>query len=193
MSSSSVPPQATPAHEPGAAPAGLPALPAPGLTRRFASMLYEGILLFGVVFIPAYLFSALLQFKGGADSPLRHLFQLFMFGAIGLYFTWCWVRSGQTLPMKTWKFALLTAEGKRVPAARAWLRYALIWIGPLLGILVYKAGVELGGYGSARFSITGFLICLPFLLFNWLWAWVDRERQFLHDRLARTRLVSVAG
>lgn len=191
MSSSSVPPQATPAHAPSPEPSGTPVLPAPGLTRRFASMLYEGILLFGVVFIPAYLFSALLQFKGGADSPLRHAFQLFMFGIIGFYFTWCWKRSGQTLPMKTWKFALLTAQGQRVTTARAWLRYTLIWIGPLLGVLVYKAGVELAGYGSARFSATGFLICLPFLLLNWIWAWVDSERQFLHDRLARTRLVNV--
>jgi uncharacterized RDD family membrane protein YckC len=191
MSSTPVPPQAAPAREPGAPTPDQPALPTPGLMRRFASLLYEGILLFGVVFIPAYLFSALLQFKGGAESPLRHAFQLFMFGIIGFYFTWCWKRSGQTLPMKTWKFAVLTAQGQRVSTARAWLRYTLAWIGPLLGVLVYKAGVELAGYGSARFSFTGFLICLPFLLLNWLWAWVDGERQFLHDRLARTRLVSV--
>jgi len=168
------------------------ALRAPSLTRRVASMLYEGILLFGVVFIPAYLFSALLQFKGGPDSPLRHLFQLYMFGAIGLYFTWCWTRSGQTLPMKTWKFRLLDLEGGRVKTLRAWLRYTLVWIGPLLGVLVYKAAVELGGYGSARFSTTGFLVCLPFLLLNWLWAWFDRDRQFLHDRLARTRLANIS-
>jgi uncharacterized RDD family membrane protein YckC len=191
MSSRSVPPQAATAHESGAAPSNPPFLPTPGLIRRFASGLYESILLFGVVFIPAYLFSALLQFKGGADSPLRHAFQLYMFGAIGFYFTWCWKRSGQTLPMKTWKFALLTAQGQRVSTARAWLRYTLVWIGPLVGVLVYKAVVELGGHGSASFSFTGFLVSLPFLLLNWLWAWVDRERQFLHDRLARTRLVSV--
>ena len=156
-------------------------------------MLYESVLLFGVVFMPAYLFSALLQFKGGQDSPLRHLFQLYMFGAIGIYFVWCWTHSGQTLPMKTWKFRLLTAQGTKVTAWRAWLRYALVWIGPVVGILVYKLAVELSGFGLARFSIAAFWACLPFLLLNWLWALVDRERQFLHDRLARTRLVTVAA
>jgi uncharacterized RDD family membrane protein YckC len=114
-----------------------------------------------------------------------------MFGAIGLYFTWCWTRSGQTLPMKTWKFRLLDLQGQRVKSLRAWLRYSLVWIGPILGALVYKTVVELSGIGSARFSAAGFLVCLPFLLLNWLWAWIDADRQFLHDRLARTRLANV--
>jgi len=164
----------------------------PSLMRRFASMLYESILLFGVAFIPAYLFSALLQFKGGAGSPLRHLFQATMFGAIGLYFVWCWTRGGQTLPMKTWRFRLVGADGASPGKARAWLRYALAWIGPLAGILVYKGIVELTGYGTASFSVATFWICVPVLLLNWLWALADRDRQFLHDRLAGTRLIDIA-
>jgi uncharacterized RDD family membrane protein YckC len=133
-----------------------------------------------------------LQFKSGADSPLRHLFQLYMFGAIGLYFTWCWTRSGQTLPMKTWRLRLVDAHGARVRTPRAWLRYALIWIGPLLGVLAYKALVELSGYGTGSFSFAAFAASIPVLLLNWLWALVDRQRQFLHDRLAGTRLISTA-
>jgi uncharacterized RDD family membrane protein YckC len=152
----------------------------PGLQRRFASMLYESILLFGVVFIPAYLFSALLQFKGAPGSPLRYIFQFYMFGAIGLYFVWCWTHGGQTLPMKTWKFKLI--------AGRAWLRYALVWIGPLLGICFYKVLVDVMDIGTARFSPSAFWLASPFLLLNWIWGLFDRERQFLHDRLAGTRL-----
>ena len=164
----------------------------PSLTRRFASMLYESILLFGVAFIPAYLFSALLQFKGSTGSPLRYLFQATMFGAIGLYFVWCWTHGGQTLPMKTWRFRLVGADGAPPGKARAWLRYALAWIGPLAGILAYKGIVELTGYGTARFSVAAFWTCAPFLLLNWLWALADRDRQFLHDRLAGTRLIDIA-
>ena len=73
----------------------------PGLGRRLFSLLYEGILLFGVVFIAGYLFSALTQFKGNPASPLRLGFQFAIFVAIGVYFVWCWRSSGQTLPMKT--------------------------------------------------------------------------------------------
>jgi uncharacterized RDD family membrane protein YckC len=189
MASSSAAP-AAPTSAPPAMPPAAPA--APSLTRRFASMLYEGILLFGVVFIPAYLFSALLQFKDEADSPLlRHLFQIYMFGAIGLYFVVCWRRIGQTLPMKTWKFKLFTTAGAKPSVGRAWLRYGLAWIGPLIGILVYKGIAGLDGVGMAHFSAMAFWISTPFLLFNWLWAWVDGDRQFLHDRLAGTRLLSL--
>jgi uncharacterized RDD family membrane protein YckC len=155
-------------------------------------MLYEGILLFGVVFIPAYLFSALLQFKDNQDSPLRHVFQAYIFAAIGLYFVICWRRTGQTLPMKTWKFKLFTSDGGKPSAARAWLRYGLAWIGPFLSVLVYRMVVELTGAASAHFSPPAFWSALPFFLLNWLWAGVDHERQFLHDRLAGTRLLSVA-
>lgn len=153
-------------------------------------MLYEGILLFGVVFIPAYLFSALLQFKDNQDSPLRHVFQIYMFAAIGLYFVLCWRRTGQTLPMKTWKFKLFPAAGGGLTLGRAWARYALAWIGPVAGVLVYKGVADVIGAGP-HFSGTAFWASLPFFLFNWLWAWVDRERQFLHDRLAGTRLLSL--
>lgn len=174
---------------PGAAPSPAP-LAAPTLTRRFASLIYEGILLFGVVFIPAYLFSAVLQFKDNADSPLRHVFQLYMFGAIGLYFVICWRRTGQTLPMKTWRFKLFTTDGSRLTLARAWLRYSLAWIGPVAGVLVYKTMAEFAGAG-VHFSTLAFWVSLPFFLLNWLWARFDRQRQFLHDRLAGTRLLSL--
>jgi len=187
MASSSAAPPVPPSSVPNPSPRML----APGLARRFASMLYEGILLFGVVFIPAYLFSALLQFKGAPGSPLRYVFQAYMFGAIGLYFVWCWTHGGQTLPMKTWKFRLVCVAGLRLSAARAWGRYAMVWIGPLLGLAAYKLVVDLAGLGTAHFSAAAFWVALPLLLLNWLWAWFDRDRQFLHDRLAGTRLVVV--
>jgi uncharacterized RDD family membrane protein YckC len=172
---------------PSLAPAGTP-----GVWPRFASLLYEGILLFGVMFITAYLFSALLQFKSAAGSPWLYLFQVYMFGMIGLYFVWCWTHGGQTLPMKTWKIRLVAAADELGPG-RAWLRYTLAWIGPLSGLVVYKLVIELTGFGTATYSMSAFWLGLPFLLLNWLWACVDRERQFLHDRLAGTRLVTVTA
>ena len=71
-----------------------------------------------------------------------------------------WCHGGQTLAMKTWRIRLLTRSGGPVRPAQALLRYLLCW--PSLG---------LGGIGI-------------------LWAVVDRDRQFLHDRLAGTRLVN---
>ena len=61
----------------------------PTIRRRLLAMVYEAILLFGVVFISAYLFSALTRFKGDPASLLYYGFQLTVFCAVGLYFVFC--------------------------------------------------------------------------------------------------------
>ncbi|MFM9970763.1 MAG: RDD family protein [Burkholderiales bacterium] len=131
-----------------------------GLGRRFLAMIYEGLLLFALVFAASW------PFHGAAESDLagwnRNIFQAYLFLVIGFYFHWCWLRGGQTLPMKTWKLRLVSVSGEPLTMQQCLLRYVLAWIS-LLGIG------------------TGFL-----------WAFFDRDRQFLHDRLARTRIVKVA-
>ena len=139
-------------------------------------MLYESILLFGVVFIAAYLFLALTQSKYPIPAPMRHVFQLYMFAVAGAYFVWCWRHGGQTLPMKTWKFRLERSNGTALSLGRAWWRYSLIWASLTPAMAVYA----LGGY---RWGIA--LVLLPLL-----WPLADRNRQFFHDRLAGTRLVN---
>ena len=151
--------------------------PRPRLRRRLTSLIYEGILVFGVAFIAAYLFLALTQSKYPIAAPMRYLFQLYMFAIVGLYFVWCWRHGGQTLPMKTWKIRLVAEDGGVPSLARAWWRYALVWLSLAPALALYAWGVR---WGLA-------LIVLPFL-----WPLLDRERLFLHDRLARTRLISVA-
>src|ERR1700754_1462425 len=70
-------------------------LAAPGLWRRMACWLYEGMLLFAVVFVAGWLFSTLGQMRDAMDSR-RHLLQAFLFVVFGVYFVWFWVH-GQTL------------------------------------------------------------------------------------------------
>jgi uncharacterized RDD family membrane protein YckC len=96
-------------------------------------------------------------------SPLvRILHQLYLFIVSGLYFTWFWRHGGQTLAMKTWRIRLERVDGGVPRLGQAWLRYLLA----VLGLL----GLGLG----------------------FLWAVIDPDRQFLHDRVARTRLVRAA-
>lgn len=83
---------------------------------------------------------------------------LHLFAVFGAYFVWYWNRSGQTLAMQTWKLQLRMADGSKPPPSRLLLRYTLAWP----SLLFYGAGL--------------------------LWAFFDRDRQFLHDRLAGTRI-----
>jgi uncharacterized RDD family membrane protein YckC len=142
-------------------PAHRPAasLPAPSLWTRFGSAIYDSVLLFGVIFIFSYLYLALTQQTYPQPAVQRHVFQLYLFLVLGGYFVFFWCRSGQTLAMKTWRVRLVMADGSPLKPARAALRYALAWL---------------------SFSA---------LLLGFLWALIDRDRQFLHDRLLGTRLV----
>ena len=61
-----------------------PELHTPALARRMACWLYDGILMFGVVFISGYLFSTLSQTRHALNN--RHALQAFLFVVFGIYF-----------------------------------------------------------------------------------------------------------
>ncbi len=153
----------------------------PSLKRRFLSMTYEALLLFAVVFIAGYLFDALTQSRHAL--VLRHARQAWLFVVLGAYFTWFWMHGGQTLAMKTWRVRLVGPGGSRVVAGRAIARYVLLWMF-VLPTLAVLAALGVGGW-LAVIALGSALVLPPF------YALVDRERQFIHDRLLGTRLVSV--
>ena len=107
-------------------------LVSPSRKRRAASMLYEAMLLFGVVFIAGYLFDTLTQSRHALT--LRHERQLWYFFVIGFYFVWFWTHGGQTLAMKTWHLKVVTEDGKPIGVVTAMLRYLLCWPLTLSGL-----------------------------------------------------------
>jgi uncharacterized RDD family membrane protein YckC len=128
---------------------------APSLRRRLAAMLYEAILLFAVAFLATWLFQF---FAGTVDISAgwrRHALQAFLVVVFAAYFLWCWLRSGQTLAMKTWRVRVV-----EITPAQAILRF-------LYALVLVPTGISI------------------------IWALFDRDRQFLHDRLAGSRLVLV--
>ena len=154
-------------------------LRAPGLWRRMACWLYEGMLLFGVVFITGYLFSTLSQTRNALDN--RHAQQAFLFLVLGIYFTWFWSR-GQTLAMKTWNIRVVDAHGQPLTQARALARYVLSWLWFLPPLLL-----------TGLLGISGLEAVVIVLGWVLVWALLSRFHalgQFAHDALAGTRLVS---
>lgn len=119
--------------------------------------------LYDLLLVVALVFIAtfpMLAFLGDATHGWRrHVLQAWVVLVVGAYFVGFWTRGGQTLPMKTWHIRLVRRDGQAVGTARAIHRYVIA----LLGI----AALGLG----------------------FIWAFFDRDRQFLHDRLAGTALV----
>ncbi|MBK7898837.1 MAG: RDD family protein [Azonexus sp.] len=129
----------------------------PGLARLFSSLLYEGLVVFGILLvgflIPQIILAAFLQ---GTPGRLLwvHLVMMLL-----LYFVWFWLNGGQTLAMKTWKLRIVDADGRALRPLQAVLRYLAAW----LSVVLLGAG----------------FLCALF----------DRDRRFLHDRIAGTRIV----
>lgn len=151
----------------------------PSITRRMASWFYEGLLMFGVIFISGYLFSTLSQTRHALDN--RHALQAFLFVVFAIYFTWFWSK-GQTLAMKTWHIRVVDAKtGHAISQKRAFVRYVLSWLW-LLPPLPFAAWIRL----SALETVTLVLIWIV------LYAQFSRlhpDRQFWHDAWAKTRLI----
>jgi uncharacterized RDD family membrane protein YckC len=84
---------------------------------------------------------------------------LHLYTVFGVYFLWYWRHGGQTLAMQTWRLKLVDLETGKDVAL---------------------------GQGLMRYTLSWLSV---FSGVGLLWALVDRDRQFLHDRLAHTRIV----
>jgi uncharacterized RDD family membrane protein YckC len=111
--------------------------------------------------------------------PERVALFCMLFAVLAAYFVWCWSGGRRTLAMKTWKLRLVSADGSTVTPKVALLRYLAAWIGPGLAVAAYALLAPHGWGAHAAWLVA----------FNLLWAFVDRDRLFLHDRVAGTRIV----
>lgn len=144
-------------------------------------MVYEAVLLFGVVFGV----SLVLLTATGWTYPLplgrRTVLQALLFVTIGAYFVYCWSRSGQTLAMRSWRLKLVDHDGGPVSAGRALLRYLLAWHLFLPGIMFVALFQAHSAVDGAAFAL-GLAAMLALV-------YIDPQRQLLHDRVLGTRVV----
>jgi uncharacterized RDD family membrane protein YckC len=122
-----------------------------------------GSMLYEALLLIAILFISTWVFLFFAQALERSLAMLFLrfwlMLVMGVYFVYCWSHGGQTLPMKTWHIRLVMRDGSKVTRAIAIKRYLL-------------AVVSIGACGLGL-----------------AWGLLDRDHQFLHDRIVGTRLV----
>jgi uncharacterized RDD family membrane protein YckC len=150
------------------------------LVRRMAAFMYEGVLLFGIVFATGLVFAVTTHQTSG--MKMRGAFLAVLFFVVGLYFIGLWIRTGQTLAMKTWHLRLLTDRGRPLTPRRALLRYIASYIWFLPPLAVAKAMMPLNGYAIAAI-LAGWIVLFA------LSALLHPRRQFWHDVLCDTAIV----
>ena len=156
---------------------------APSLTRRMACFVYEAMILFGIGLVPGAIGAVFTAQTGHrdilqSDTALR----VIAFAIYAIYFVWCWSRSGQTLPMQTWHIRVETRDGTLLGQGRALLRYVACWAWIVPGALLASA-LHWGPWQSLG-AVAAWIVIYALL------SRLHPQRQFWHDALCRTRLVT---
>ncbi|KAA6186352.1 RDD family protein [Thiohalocapsa marina] len=154
----------TPAASASAAPITAETLArarAPGLLRRLATMLYDLMLLFGVLVVAAGLYYTPFHLTGHETiaGPFRVGFQVYLLAVVALYYGYFWTGGRQTLGMRAWRTRLVRSDGAGLTAADAMRRLLL-------------AAVTLAPLGIGLW-----------------WVLFDRNSLTWYDRLSATRPV----
>jgi len=135
----------------------------PGLLRRLAALLYDAVLLFGILLLAAgVLVVPYLSLMGGEFPSRSWWFRAWLAAVVAGFYAYFWTHGGQTLGMSAWRLRLVRDDGSPPRLKDALVR--LVWA----AVALAPAGLGL------------------------LWVLVDHQGLAWHDRWSRTRLVLVA-
>lgn len=132
---------------------------APSLFKLGACFFYEMLIVIAIAFACDLIF---IMWIGDASQGVkRHFLQLSLWVALGIYFVWCWQKSGQTLAMQTWKLKIVNQDNSLLTKEKAAYRYLLATLSLML------------------------------LGFGFFWAAFNRNHCYLHDKLLNTKIIFV--
>lgn len=156
----------------------------PSIKRRLICLVYDAFLVVAVLALAVLVFRMAVQNYTGPF--VEHGSKFVVFLAAGAYFVHSWTGSGFTLAMKTWRIKVVHLGTAHVPFRNAVVRYVFSWGWMLTGGLIYQVQ---GHHDRAWAAMS-----LSLLAGAALWAataFLDKDRQFLHDKLAGTRLIAL--
>lgn len=149
-------------------------LPAAGVWRRLAAAVYDGFLMFAVLFVasllPALAFNAdQLGSSPATDSVVHELnaplhgwaYSIYLLMLIVAFYGWFWRKNGQTLGMQAWRLKLESCDGQPV----SWKQVAV----------------------RLPIAFLAFFLCGA----GYWWAWIDRQGRCWQDIASATRVLQL--
>ena len=104
----------------------------PPLMRLYGSLIYELFALIPLWMVAGFFF--IFFFNGFFGEYQRLIFQIYLWLISGVYLTYCWTTSGQTLAMRAWNLKIISSRGQ-LTKKLAWARYFFATISALMGAL----------------------------------------------------------
>jgi len=158
----------------------------PSVKRRLISMIYDLLLLTAVEIFAVAIYTLItLNLHWAIFDVLR---SVVVVATAGAYFVHAWSGSGHTLAMKTWRIKVVQLGAAKVPRKVALKRFGLAWGYVAPALLISWA---LGLWTTRAGSSTAILLVIGNVIAWSLTAFLDKDRQFLHDKLAGTRLIEL--
>lgn len=158
-----------------------PSVETPAIKRRLVCLVYDTFLVAAVLMLGMLVY--VLLFKSMSDTFNAWGRPIALVLVTGAYFLHTWTGSGHTLAMKTWRIKLVKVGMARVPLSAAIVRYVAAWGWVLPGLVVswllHLPAKQIAIAVSANVVLWALLALL------------DKDRQFLHDRIAGTRLIAL--
>ncbi|ARN75379.1 RDD family protein [Oceanicoccus sagamiensis] len=145
-------------------------LPTAGVIKRLAAMVYDSLLIFGLLFtatIPTLFFQSDQALDKNNEQVVHELptlvdgwpFQLYLLLVYISFFCWFWRKNGQTLGMQAWRLHVVDKQGQRISLKQCLQRIA-------------------GAFISAACLGAGY----------W-WIWFDKDNLAWHDHWSQSRIV----
>lgn len=143
-----------------------------GVGRRLAAMVYDGFLVFALLFVASLIPTLFLNMDQlGAspetntvvhelDSPLQGWgYQFYLLAVMTAFFAIFWHKSGQTLGMQAWRLKLISTDGSTPSWRQCLVRLAV-------------AAISLAAAGL-----------------GYWWIWIDGDKRSWHDKASGTKVV----
>jgi uncharacterized RDD family membrane protein YckC len=138
----------------------------PQLPRRLAALLYDTCLVLPIIMACVALSMGLrILILGDGSTELGegtlnpHMVQFIAFLSVTGFFSWFWLRSGQTLGMQAWRVKLVSYRGETITPIQALLR------------------------------CTGAAVSALCLGLGYWWCLFDPNRRYWHDYISGTELI----
>ncbi|SMN13756.1 putative transmembrane protein [Bathymodiolus heckerae thiotrophic gill symbiont] len=126
------------------------------LLRRLGAISYDVFLAFSLAFfIIGVILIIFFEKQAQTDILMFFIYLLTSY----FYFTWSWVKGGQTLGMKAWKFNIVQNNGKNITHKQALIRFVL---------------------SIVSFSTVGL---------GFIYQLFSKDNLTLHDKFSNTRLI----
>ena len=134
-------------------------LPPPVLIRRLAAIMYDSLLLCGVLFMAGVPLLLIPDGVRGGSWTIELVIQLYLVLVCLIFFGWFWTHGGQTLGMRAWRLRVVHSSGSSI------------------------------GWRSASIRFFSAILSWTILGMGFWWSIFDREKLAWHDHLSGTKLI----